>query len=183
MLACDRWIYSCLDPPNIAVVPQTLELQYAINGLAIASPFGVVTQVRFFFVLWRKIISVLILTFFSAKQKAVAEFGNDNSYLPSDLTTFSQGMNVSGFFEMRFLQKSKVFCDRLILKGLFLITALSIRRRQTPSQHLTFRFVFPFSSCFLHLFCLHISLLSHHSCFHISVCQSALFSHLFTSKG
>jgi len=57
-------------PVNVAVVPQTLELQYNINNLAVSTPFGVITQ-------------------------AVAEFGNDNSYLPSDLTAFSSGMAVN----------------------------------------------------------------------------------------
>ena len=39
---------------DAAVVPQTLELQYKINNLAVNTPYGVITQ-------------------------AVAEFGNDNS--------------------------------------------------------------------------------------------------------
>ncbi len=53
-------------PVNVAVVPQTLEAQYAINNRSVHTPFGVVSQ-------------------------AVAEFSNDNSYSPSDLVQFSQG--------------------------------------------------------------------------------------------
>ena len=55
---------------DCAVVPQTLETQYEIDGAAIMPPFGKITQ-------------------------SVSEFSDDDSYSPADLKAFSKSMEVN----------------------------------------------------------------------------------------